>query len=711
MINEIYNNYVEDVYAGWLGKIIGVRHGAKIENWSYESIKKTYGEIKGYIHDFKNFAADDDINGPVYFLRAIDDYTYTEDITAEEMGLNLLNYVPDHHGFFWFGGYGKSTENTAYLNLKNGIMAPRSGSIEQNGKGIAEQIGGQIFIDIWGFIAPGQPELAAEYAEKMASVTHDGNAKYGGMFIAACIAEAFIENDIEKVIEKGLSVIPADCEYSTMSRDVIKFYKEYPDNWRDCFHYVKENYGYDRYPGICHVIPNSAVIILSLLYSCGGFSDAINICNMCGWDTDCNVGNVGAIVGVLNGLEGIDDHWREPINDFLCNSGLIGSLNIMDIPWLAAYTADFGYKIAGEEPPAKWEKILKRDSANYHFEFPGSTQSFRVDCEAQDTVGFVKNENNISFNGERSLKVVFNRTYAGQSYRTFIQTYYTPADFDDSRYDPAFSPILYPGQNIEIKAMLPGDAYVDDVEARLYVRERNQDKYYYGEKVKLTPGDWQKFNYSIPSLEAACLSEAGIELIPVRNEKEKPFIIYIDDFNFSGIPNYSVDFGKETMEEWEPLHLEVSQFTYLRGMWKLEDGELSGSYCGEPAEAYTGDIQWQDYTFTAVIIPKLGQYHNINFRVQGAIRSYAVGLAEDKQLVLYKNDNGYKKLKAVDFEWDFDNTYKIRIAAVKNNFKIYVESQLLIEYIDENQPYLKGMVGFSNFQGSHTHYKSFKIED
>ncbi len=66
---------------------------------------------------------------------------------------------------FWWGGYGISTEHTAYLNLKNGIEAPQSGSVEQNGLILAEQIGGQIFIDTWGLVNPCNPEKAAHYGE------------------------------------------------------------------------------------------------------------------------------------------------------------------------------------------------------------------------------------------------------------------------------------------------------------------------------------------------------------------------------------------------------------------------------------------------------------------------------------------------------------------------------------------------------------------
>ena len=87
------------------------------------------------------------------------------------------------------------SEHTAYLNLTNGIPAPQSGSIQQNGAILAEQIGGQIFSDIWGLVAPNNPTLAADLAEKASSITHGGNGIYGGRFVAAMVSLAFGESD------------------------------------------------------------------------------------------------------------------------------------------------------------------------------------------------------------------------------------------------------------------------------------------------------------------------------------------------------------------------------------------------------------------------------------------------------------------------------------------------------------------------------------
>ena len=41
------------------------------------------------------------------------------------------------------------------------------------------------------------------------------------------------------------------------------------------------------------------------------------IVNTAGWDTDCNSGNVGCLLGIKNGLAGIDagPDWRAPVAD------------------------------------------------------------------------------------------------------------------------------------------------------------------------------------------------------------------------------------------------------------------------------------------------------------------------------------------------------------------------------------------------------------
>ena len=44
-------DYYERVYAGVLGKMIGVYLGRPFEGWTYEQIMASFGEIKYYVND------------------------------------------------------------------------------------------------------------------------------------------------------------------------------------------------------------------------------------------------------------------------------------------------------------------------------------------------------------------------------------------------------------------------------------------------------------------------------------------------------------------------------------------------------------------------------------------------------------------------------------------------------------------------------------
>ena len=257
-MGKIPGDYLQRVYAGWLGKIIGIRHGAPIEGWTYETIRDVLGEIEGYPADYlPAFAADDDSNGPLFFLRALELAEDPQRLQPQDVAQALLNFAPYEHGFFWWGGYGVSTEHTAYLNLRAGVPAPRSGSVEQNGAAVAEQIGGQIFIDTWGLVSPGNPEQAARLARAAASVMHGGNAVYGGVFVAVCISLAFVRAGVGAILAEALSYIPADCEYARAVRAVTDFHAAHarPRAGASCFAFVHDNFGYDRYPGACHIVP------------------------------------------------------------------------------------------------------------------------------------------------------------------------------------------------------------------------------------------------------------------------------------------------------------------------------------------------------------------------------------------------------------------------------------------------------------------------
>src|SRR6201981_1245858 len=187
-------DYLERVYAGVLGKIIGVYLGRPFERWTRQRILSQLGEIWDYQHERLGVplvVADDDISGTFTFLRALPDHGGTAQITPEQIGETWLNYIVENRAILWWGGMGNSTEHTAFLRLKQGYPAPQSGSIALNGRTAAGEIGGQIFLDGGAVVAPGDPELAADLARRAASVSHDGEAVCAAQVIAAMESLAF----------------------------------------------------------------------------------------------------------------------------------------------------------------------------------------------------------------------------------------------------------------------------------------------------------------------------------------------------------------------------------------------------------------------------------------------------------------------------------------------------------------------------------------
>lgn len=694
------SDYIERVYAGVLGKTIGVRHGSNDEGWSYEKIRETFGEVTDYLFTFRNFAADDDTNGTFLLPLALRDYGLDRESLSDHVADTLLNYAPDHHGFFWWGPYGVSTERTAYDNLKAGLRPPYSGSAACNGPTIAEQIGGQIFIDGWGMLAPGEEALAADLAARAACVTHGDNGVYGGMFIAAAVAAAFDAKDIGEVLRRALAVIPEDCTYARMVRDIRRFFDENPDDWRACLAYIRKNYWQDKYPGNCHIMPNAAMMMLSMLYGRGSFSDTINICNMCGWDTDCNVANVGAILGVLVGLKGIDWKWREPIGDFLAFSCALGDQNISNLGQVTYELAALGYALHGEEVPPQLRRMTARDARRFDFSLPGCIQSFRAEAEGGDAVRIFQVAQPRRTGGG-ALRLLAATAEPGAPVRLFLLTYYHPSDFNDSRYDPSFSPVAYPGQRLRACVRAPRP-----LRARLFFEDDRTGEIQRGERVCLAPGVWTELTLRIPAGTDARIRRVGLE----AEGAETGVDLLLDEFAIEGGADYAVNFAREGVERWNPLHEEISQCMFNCGSWTLEEGRLAGR--GAPlAEIFTGSTTFGDGCAQAVLVPRSGPAHNLEFCVQGAARCYAAGLAQGGKVRLYKKHRDYAVLTEADFPWELGRAYAVAAEHAGGDIRVLVDGREVLRFRDEENPYLRGSVGVSIFGAGRCDVESICVKE
>jgi len=135
----------------------------------------------------------------------------------------------EHVHFPW------SEYGIAIRNLKLGIPATWSGRYDNWFK---DGLGAAIRSEIWACLAPGNPELAAKFMREDAMVDHVGEGVNAAVFLAVLESAAFVESDMEKLLDTALAAIPAECGIARAVRDADKLdifpilleYLAQPDN-------------------------------------------------------------------------------------------------------------------------------------------------------------------------------------------------------------------------------------------------------------------------------------------------------------------------------------------------------------------------------------------------------------------------------------------------------------------------------------------------
>ena len=675
------SDYFQRVYAGVLGKIIGVYLGRPFEGWTHEKIQTELGEIWNYQN--KRFGvplvvADDDISGTFTFLRALLDHGGAADLTPEHVGLTWLNYIVENRSILWWGGMGNSTEHTAFLRLKSGIPAPLSGAFATNGKTVAEQIGAQIFIDGWALVAPGSPGLAAELARKAASVSHDGEAIYAAQLLAAMEAQAFIEARINHLIETGLSYLPPDCLITRLAGDVRGWHRTDGD-WRITRERIAKRYGYDKFAGNCHVIPNHAIIILSLLYSEDDFSRALMIANTSGWDTDCNSGNVGCLMGIKNGLAAIDAKLRAPVADRLFLSSADGGRCITDAV-RETYEICRLANLIGQAPLPPTPK----QGARFHFELPGSVQGFRVASGNGTSEAVLSNFPGHGSSGTGSLALDFKFSPDSSPVRIATPTFIPPDSKDASHYCLMACPTLYPGNAVHgrLIAAAENSTPVRIAPFVAYYGGNDQLNYQHGPALSLEPGRAEHFQWQIGDLDGAPIAQFGLEVVSNAAAKGRLYVDYVD---WSGTPTTVFRRpganGKMWLRAWINAVDDVG--TRWASAFHLSQNRGIGLFI-------QGSRDWRNYTVQAAIISDPARSFGLAARVQGLTRYFALLLGPNQVLRLVRSRYSVEILAEVPYTWVWSQRYHFSLEVSGRTITGSINGIELIRHDDTGPALLDG---------------------
>ncbi|MBN1764048.1 MAG: ADP-ribosylglycohydrolase family protein [Sedimentisphaerales bacterium] len=303
--------YVDKMKAGWIGQMAGVGWGAPTE---FKHLAKMIpeGDMPAWTPEMINQFEQDDIYVEMTFLRTLDEHGL--DVSIRQAGIDFAN-----SGYqLWHANlYGRE-------NLRQGIAPPDSGHPKFSKH--SDDIDYQIEADYSGLISPGMPNQVIELGEKFGRLMNYGDGVYGGQFVGAAYAAAFFENDMETNIKTALQSIPSESQYHECISDVLKWYKQYPNQWQKCWELIQEKYhdnpDYRRWScsgtesefNIDAKI-NGAYIVMGLLYGKGDPDNTIIISTRCGQDSDCNPSNAAGILFTTIGYDNLPARYVSALNE------------------------------------------------------------------------------------------------------------------------------------------------------------------------------------------------------------------------------------------------------------------------------------------------------------------------------------------------------------------------------------------------------------
>lgn len=333
------------IHGAWMGRICGCLLGKTVEGIRTDELIPFLKETNNYpmhryilrsdlndeiLNKYKfSFASrcyadtahgmpvDDDTNYTVLYQEIIQ--KYGRGFTPFDVSRAWLAYQPKDAYC--------TAERVAFCNFVKGYEPPES-AIYKNP--YREWIGAQIRADYFGYINPGNPELAAEMAWRDASISHTKNGIYGEMFVAAMLAVAAETTTIKDVILGGLAEIP---HTSRLYKEIMSVMDGFENgvSQSECFRDIHKKYDEHSAHDWCHTISNAMIVAASLLYGGGDYGKSICMSVEAGFDTDCNGATVGSVLGMANGIESIPEYWTKPIHDTLHTSIFgINTVNISD---------------------------------------------------------------------------------------------------------------------------------------------------------------------------------------------------------------------------------------------------------------------------------------------------------------------------------------------------------------------------------------------
>ena len=345
--------YKDQLKGFWLGKCIANMTGLVTEMDKIGNI----GEIKtGKFYTSNDWGKLDEPN--IFSPNQISEYSETIDFVFEQDGVwpadddtdieymyqdlllkNKTSFLtPTQIRSGWMKHIKIEEENFLWVSnqkafdlMKEGVLPPETSDPNLNEH--YEMIDAQLTTEIFGFLAPGRPDIALKMAELPILTTARYDAKWISQFYVSMYSLATtidtkkdIKYNILTIADKSRYLLP-DASYSSKMYDYVKGQYLEGKSWEEARDNVYERYqveskdGYNitskkLYCNGCFAAGiNFAASLISLFWGEGNLKRTIKIGTLTGWDSDNPTSTWGGLIGFIIGKKGVEREFNRKFSE------------------------------------------------------------------------------------------------------------------------------------------------------------------------------------------------------------------------------------------------------------------------------------------------------------------------------------------------------------------------------------------------------------
>ena len=250
----------------------------------------------------------------------------TSFLTPTQIRSGWMKHIKiEEENFLWV------SNQKAFDLMKEGVLPPETSDPNLNEH--YEMIDAQLTTEIFGFLAPGRPDIALKMAELPILTTARYDAKWISQFYVSMYSLATtidtkkdIKYNILTIADKSRYLLP-DASYSSKMYDYVKGQYLEGKSWEEARDNVYERYqveskdGYNitskkLYCNGCFAAGiNFAASLISLFWGEGNLKRTIKIGTLTGWDSDNPTSTWGGLIGFILGKKGVEKEFNRKFSE------------------------------------------------------------------------------------------------------------------------------------------------------------------------------------------------------------------------------------------------------------------------------------------------------------------------------------------------------------------------------------------------------------